>query len=745
MASTVYSAVSNGFATLSTGVADAVQAGMYSTGMTSQIASNGAFASGAGAAAGIGAGLIGGHYIGNAIAGDYSVNHGQAVTNIASVVGAVVGGAIGAIIGGTIGGLINRAFGMGSKDVTSQGISGILSASSLTGQNYTNWHQDGGWFRSDKNGTDTKALTDEMVKQFTQGLGAIESASSSFASALGVQADWVKDYSKVFDLKLTGDATKDQQAVTDFFSGIGDEIAKKLVPNLDDLSKSGETASAALERLATDFRGTDQIAQLLGFSAGSLFGSAGLESAKAREQLIDLAGGLSALSSQAAFFNQNFLSDAERIKPVAEALDKALASLGLATIPTTREQFKALVDNLITSGAAASESGAKQLDSLLALAEAFAQVHPAADAAAEAVDKAAAAMQAMKDSASSLLGGVDDAYSVLQKVVSREKSSLQANIDAHTEAANRLQGLSQVLHSTLDSMGSTEQKLLGRANAQAEIRADLAITKAGGALSDAQVESLKKALGAVAQDASSQYSSYYDYMRDLAQTKSDIAQLAGVTDNSLSVEQRSLSALQDQLKRLDDIVTNGQAQIDALRGQSVATLSLAQAMAALQSSIGSAQSNPVVGGTSTIAGLYQELLGRAPDQAGLQYWQDALAKGNSLDAIRSGFMESAEYKKLHPFAVGTNFVPETMPALIHQGERIIPAADNRALMARLASPGESNEVLVAAVKALQEEVRQLREANSAENRAIAKGAQATAEHLDAAINGDTPLATKVIA
>jgi hypothetical protein len=714
------------------------------------------------------AGEIGGTLVGygigstlnSAISGKYETGSGvMTAEKIGTAVASAIFGPVGGAVAGAISGGINRLFGMGPTEVQSQGLRGTLSASSLSGSSYQNLHQDGGVFRSDKNWTDTRAFTDAMVKQFTQGLAAIEGASSGFASSLGVQADWIKDYSKTFDLKLTGDATKDQQAITDFFSGIGDEIAKKLVPNLDELSKSGESASAALERLAGDFKGTDQIAQLLGFSASSLFGSTGLESAKAREQLIDLAGGLSALSSQAAFFNQNFLTDAERIKPVAEALDKALASLGLSSIPTTRDQFKGLVNDLITSGAAATESGAKQLDSLLALGEAFAQVHP--DDAAEKAQKAAAilqerqglqdqldeltmssvqllgkqraaldesnralfdqvqavksqaaALQAVKDQASTMLAGVGDMYSVLQKVVSREKSAIQTSVDTHTAAFNKLQSLSQALHSTLDSLQSPEQKLFARSMAQAEIRSDLAITKAGGTLSDAQVESLKKALGAVTQDASKQFGSREDYMFDLLRTQNDIAQLGDITDDSLSIEQKSLDALNDQIKRLDAIVANGQAEIDALNGQSVATLSLAQALAAFQSSIGGAKSNPVVGGTSTVAGFYEDLLGRAPDKAGLQFWQDQLAKGVSLDSIRAEFMKGDEYKKLHPFAIGTNYVPQTMPALVHEGERIIPAADNRLLMsvlARASRPSDNGAVLADAVKGLQEENAKQRE------------------------------------
>ena len=639
-ASSLYKAISGGFQTLSTSVADAVQAGMYQSGMTTQIASNGAFASGVGTAAGYGAGLLGGHYIGNAIAGDYSVNHGQAVTNIASGIGAAIAGPVGAVIGGTLGGLFNRAFGRGPTEVQSSGLRGMLSADGVTGESYQNLHQDGGWFRSDKNWTDAKALTADIVKQFTGGITALETASSGFAAALGVQADWISTYSKSFDLKLTGDATKDQQIIADFFSGIGDEIANKLVPNLADFAKSGEAASATLERLVGDFKGTDQVAQLLGRSASVLFGATGIESAKARENLIGFAGGLSALSSEASFFNQNFLTDAERIKPVAEALDKALASLGLDTIPTTRDEFKDLITSLIDSGAAATDAGGKQLASLLALSEAFAQVHPQIDATAEAVEKAADALQAMKDSASTLLGGVDSAYTALQKVVAREKAAVQASVTAQTAAVSKLQTLSQALHSTLDSLKSPDQKAAERASAQAQIRAALAIAKAGGALPTA--DSLKNALSVVTQGSADQFATYQDYLRDLYQTQNDIAALGDITDDQLSVAEKSLDALQDQLKSLDDQLEAAQEQIDILKGIDTNGLSLLDAMRGLTSAILQAQSNPIVGATSAINNAYQTALHRAPDAPGLEWWQNAAANGAPISQIVDGIKGSTE-------------------------------------------------------------------------------------------------------
>jgi phage-related minor tail protein len=744
------------------------------------------------------AGGLNGAGVGSGLTSSMGLSIGNSILDVVGpgISGALASG-MGAIatalpwVGGALAvvSLAKAAFGHGETEVAGQGIRGTVSAAGLSGTAYQKLHQDGGWFSSDRDWEKPTAFTDAMTKQFTQGLASMERAAAGFASSLGVQADWVSSYSKSFDLKLTGDQTKDQQIIADFFQSVGDEIAGKLVPNLDTFAKSGEALSATLERLAGDFKGTDQVAQLLGFSAEKLFGSTGLDSAGVREQFIDMAGGLSALNSEAAFFNQNFLTDAERIAPVAAALDKALASLGLTTIPNTRDEFKGLVNSLIAGGAAATESGSKQLASLLALGEAFAQVHP--DTAAEAAQKAsqileerkglqeqldeltlssvqllakqrdaldesnralfdqiqgikaqAAALQSVKDSASLLLGGVNDAFSVLQKVVDREKSAVQVSVTAQTAAVTKLQSLSEALHSTLDSYKSPDQQAAGRARAQAEIRADLAITKAGGKLSDAQVDSLKKALSAVTHDSTGQFGSYTDYLRDLYQTQNDIASLAGVTDDSLSIEQKSLDALNSQLTALDAIVANGQAMLDVLNGESTAALTSAQAMAALQSSIGAAQANPYVGSAASISSAYRDILGRAPDAAGLEYWKGEAAGGMSIAHIRELMMGSDEYKKLHPFAIGINSVPEDMPAMVHKGERIMPAADNRAviaLLARASSGGDGS--------ALAEEVRLLRQTVSKQQAALDKIAASTGRHAEmyetATAGGNAPMLVEI--
>lgn len=89
--------------------------------------------------------------------------------------------------------------------------------------------------------------------------------------------------------------------------------------------------------------------------------------------------------------------------------------------------------------------------------------------------------------------------------------------------------------------------------------------------------------------------------------------------------------------------------------------------------------------------------------------------GGTLDdlSILSGYFHSDWVKAaasvgVPAFAVGTNYVPYDTPAIVHKGERIIPAADNRALMAAIdaGQQGGRSERLETLVAQLVAENRQ---------------------------------------
>ncbi|WP_208279282.1 DUF4214 domain-containing protein [Massilia oculi] len=867
----IYDAMQGGFAALGDTVAGFAQNIMSSMGYT-PLASQGLatasgqaltpLANGLGAAAGIAGGVFGGVMGGRALSNGYSAfgGSGNSTVNAGTAIGAAVGTivgplgtALGSLVGGLLGGAVNRLFGHKPKEVVGSNLAGTLGEGGFDGKVIQQWKQKGGWFRSDKSGFDRVDVAPEMDQALSDAYGVMKVSTKAFAEALGVDASSIARRTDAINIAIGKTDAETQANIIAYFEGLANTMATDLVPELVNLQQKGESASAALQRLATGYAVVDDALA----SIGVTFGAVGVSSLAARERLLQAAGGLDAFASGVQFFQQNFLSEAERNAPVLKAVTEQMAALGLASVDT-RDEFKQVVLDLINSGALASEEGAKRYAALMAIQADFAKVYPATEAAAQQAAAQAAAVleqrkqlqaeydaltltsaqqeqvaleqqraaldesvralfdqvQALKAqkaavedanaAAAALLGEVDKAFLTLQRVASREKAALQASVDVHAAAVNRLQGLAQLLNGTLNSMTSPEQQLAQRAAAQAQIRAALVKAQTGGALPDA--ESLRDALSAVTRDASDQFSSYNDYLLDLYQTQSDIAALAGITDKALTVEERSLRALEDQIARLDRIVENGQEQIDALNGQATGLLTLSQAMDALAAAIGAAKANPIISGTSAISSAYQQALGRTPDAGGLAYWQDRVANGASqnavvdsivnspeakikklygdvlgrtadaagldywmerlkggisLDAIRDTFQNSDEAKKLRgvpgfatggDHAGGWRIVGEDGPELEATGpSRIFNANQTKDMFSRLASPADNGVVLARAVSSLSFEVAQLRAENTllreelnAGLGAIAINTLNTADHLDAATRGEVPFATKIV-
>jgi hypothetical protein len=279
---------------------------------------------------------------------------------------------------------------------------------------------------------------------------------------------------------------------------------------------------------------------------------------------------------------------------------------------------------------------------------------------------------------------IDAAYSALERSVAAEKKlketaykaasdAIAKQIDTVKTRLSDLQALSSTLHGALDQLHPGGQDANTRRAAQAQLDTMLAIVKAGGALPKA--DDVQRVLSTLTADSTDQFASFRDYQRDQYLTAIKLTDLSEATDTQIDNTQAQLDALnalkdatdaayQADIDRLDGILETAKAQIDALKGIDVSVLSVVDAVNNLGSLIAASQSANA--GTAQIVGAYQSALGRAPDAAGLAFWQQQAANGVPMSSIIGAIGSSAEaqgkidglYEKLfgrHADAAGADF------------------------------------------------------------------------------------------
>lgn len=565
----IYEALSSGLGGIGTSVANGVQRGMSMLQGTPYTAgANGAFATGVGAAASVAAGVMGGIYGGKMISGEYGrngiVNAGTAIGAVVGSVFPVVGTAVGALVGGLLGGAANRLFGMGEKKVSSAGITGSLDANGFSGESYSNWTQKGGVFRSNKKGTDRSAVDADLAGSFVDTYSQLKAVTGAFASTLGINVDSLATRRQSLDIVMTKDEAANQKAITEFFTGVGNTMAKELVPSLVQLSLKGESASAALQRLAGHYAAVDTILATLGATSQQAFGAVGVASLAAREQLVAAAGSVDALASRNAFFAENFLNEAERLEPVQKHVTEQMAALGYASV-TTREQFKETVLGLASSGALATKAGAEQYAGLMALSDAFAKTHAS-------TEELAKAEKAIADERKGLQDKIDQLTMTSSQLRAKERASLDAangalydQLQARQDIASAYDAESSALTSTIERLKSfsssivsfKDSLLLGNlstltpmqkmAEAARQYEDTLAKAQAGDATAQSALTGAATAYLTANQVVNAASA---EYVAAAAKVQADLAALAKNASSQMSDAQKQLTALDTQVGQL---------------------------------------------------------------------------------------------------------------------------------------------------------------------------------------------------
>lgn len=503
--SKVYTTITGGFAALGDKVAFAAQdVGAWlvqnTTGVLNSAGSSIMQASQAlGTVASYAGGILAGYGLGKAISGQYTTALGKNTMEVAgTTIGAIVGGPLGAAIGGAIGGLVNRAFGMGAKQITGEGLSGTFSASSgASVSSYSSWFQKGGWFRSNKSGTNYSAISTELDQFLDVALMMTTNATKEYARLLGLNAEAISGFSKSINISLMGlDQAGKEKAIANAISSFGNDMAQLLLGSFTQVAdprsgifgklmdrlfglrfkttwnpgefvRDGESAAEALSRLATSLASVNDVLKSL--RQGQFVAS--LRSGDAASQLLDLFGGIDNYAKAASAYLQSFYSDAERIAIAQDRLTEAMNTIGLS-LPSSIAGYRQLVE----AQDLAEEGGRATYVALLQLAPAFAELNAALTGTVETVALAT----------DGIFGEIRRLRRLLVPAGAGSLASLQADF-AMTTAAARAGD-----QAALDRLPSITQALESAAALQAITSADLARLR--GQLS-ASLEATLEALG----------------------------------------------------------------------------------------------------------------------------------------------------------------------------------------------------------------------------------------------------------
>ncbi|WP_416820231.1 phage tail length tape measure family protein [Delftia tsuruhatensis] len=595
-------------------------------------------------------------------------------------------------------------------------------------------------------------LTVDSLAQMYKTLGKIAGGSvrdidivAGFAANPKHADEDAYGYFKLID-KITGETLKEytkrdgdlgtdpQKAWAQFVGDMGgalvDEIKKGDIPGWmreeldalgDDVTVEGLTA--AIQKIAViDASFKNWANTLVGFSDLS---------AKAQTALLKFSGGIEALTGNINAFYAGFYSEAERAEILQRQVREQLKGLGVDIDPAggeaAKKAFRKLIEDALASGN--TELAAK----LLALAQLFGvaadsaqkAAETAADAAKTAADEAARALEDAKQKAK------DAAVANFEAAVAREQeywqrivTDSQAAVQAISSILTPLKQSAKELFSSID----TAQQMQA-AQGMVYIEQALAGLRGGAKLSsfDGLTDAITAARGGI---TSGRYASQFERDRDALVLANQLSQIAGFGDLQLSVEERQLKNSQEQLQKLDKTLGYWRDLLDGNKAQIDATLSVEQAIKALEALLfpekptttggggGGKTPTPDWGGgggggfAPANTGKYKTptaILGGGAviyDYAAPDYEKrlDSLAPtfekyrgtgdftglagdfraagGTAKDlAYLYGFSEAdvlaaLDRNGIPRFDVGTNRVPQDMLAMVHKNEAIVPAAFN---------------------------------------------------------------------
>ena len=542
-----------------------------------------------------------------------------------------------------------------------------------------------------------------------------------------------------FTLDLKQSTIQALQAATDI-----PESVKKMLEDVDAESLSDEAATALLTAINAQIAGVTAFRDALGNMGLEDLAGIAYDVAVA---VAEASGGFEALGSNMTSFWQNYFTPEEREAAMRDRVTEALAEVGLE-MPATREEFRALVLQLLAMG----EEGAEAAAVLLSVNDEFAALTEGAASAAEALGITAGGLAGIMSDAvrnSSSRGEAEEKASQ-----GFEEAFYGGVLDTMTSALS--EGLmSAVLGPLLNGLvggaiASGTALAVGGAAGGGAVAAGGAVgggavaaggaqaggaVAAGGVQAGAAMAAGGEAAGGRVTDfitsAREYINQFVSVIRDPA-VQGAIGEFAGIFGNitgdlyegmnTFFINSKSMPAVggslssamggvADAMKDLTDSLID---EVRRLRGLMQEDSPMLQDV--LMSQFATATAQARAGDKDALAKLPQ--LSQAIEAAAQISATSAVELARLRGWLAGSLEETLKARgvTVPKLAVGTNYVPQDMLAYIHKGEAVVPERYNPAagmqvpMLQVMQGPHQGHEQsLLDEVRSLRSEVVQLRE------------------------------------
>lgn len=460
---------------------------------------------------------------------------------------------------------------------------------------YRATHYDAGWGRSGSWNVDNLggAEFNQIIKDTVNSMAV---SIRDNAERLGLEFN--EGFSGQFDADLFGKTAEEtQQIIADTFVRIGQSMVDS-VSGLSDamtpLQRSGEQTYETLARVVGQFDAFNYPVGRLNDSLATL----SISTLSAVDSLVSMAGSMTNLQAMQSGFITAFYTDAQKAELTTQSVTRLFDAIGLSA-PASREALVGLVQGLDLT----TEAGQRAYLAITGATATLDQFYSAIERqpmtnitnSQVSIDY----KQLVNDAFSSLKESVQVELDAVSKTYNARVSALSLETDAIKKNISALSTMRTALQSTYDTItASTSNPLIRYTTGQSTLQSILSSYRLG----IAPVQSdLDRALRDVSVNDQAYYASFEDYSRDQAITSGIIAQIMALTDDSLSIEDRTLAAIDAQLKELKrqyDLDVSAlnqtldiyQQQVNAINGVNTSVLSVQEAIASLASAISGAMS-----------------------------------------------------------------------------------------------------------------------------------------------------------